>query len=80
MSVNSANTVCEHYIRMFRVVDNLRLNAASYFTRYMPVRCHGTQFDEPSTTEDPSDGRREYNDHDINTQYYYKCVDPNRLH
>jgi hypothetical protein len=33
MSMNSANAVCEHYMRMFRVVDNLRLNAASYFIR-----------------------------------------------
>jgi hypothetical protein len=45
----------------------------------MPVRCHGTQIDEPPTTEDPGDRQRQYNGHDINIQYYYKYIDPNIL-
>jgi hypothetical protein len=31
MSVNSAKTVCEHYMCVFQVVDNLRLNAVLDF-------------------------------------------------
>jgi hypothetical protein len=32
-----------------------------YFTRYMPVRCNGTQIDEPPTAQYLGDERGEYN-------------------
>jgi hypothetical protein len=33
-------------------------------TRYVSVRCHGTQIDESPIAQDPGDRKREYNDDD----------------